>query len=143
MLHYYIKFKGIRDTSSHGRIWKAKAAEISRRFNLNISRTNPAGGGASKAVLEKKASKNVAKYEYAIVCKMRDGYHYGVGVAPLCKLDKLVPGFRNWRAVKEFKVVKAPWSETYHLRHLRSRVGVNYIPKAEYDALLKNKVLDY
>lgn len=143
MLHFYIRYKGIKDTSSHGRIWKAKAAEISRRFNLNISRTNPAGGGASEAVLEKRASKEVSKYEYAIVCKMRDGYHYGVGVAPLCKLEKLVPRFRNWRAVEDFKVVKAPWSQTYSLRHLRTCVGVGYVTKEQYDELLKNKVLDY
>ena len=143
MLHYYIKFKGIRDTSSHGRIWKEKAAEISRKYNLTITRTNPAGGGASEAVLEKKASKGVAKYEYVFVCKMKDGYHYGVGVAPLCKLDNLVPGFRNWKAVAEFKVVKAPWTQTYYLRHLRTCVGVGYVTEKIYNELLKNKVLDY
>jgi hypothetical protein len=74
---------------------------------------------------------------------MRDGYHYGVGVAPLCKLDKLVPGFRNWKAVAEFKVVKAPWPQTYSLRHLRTCVGVRYVTKKQYDELLRNKVLDY
>ena len=142
MLHYYIKFKGIKDTSSHGREWKSMAAKISRKYGLTITRTNPAGGGVSNAVLEKKANKD-KKFEYVFICKMRDGYHYGVGVAPLCKLDNLVPGFRNWKAVAEFKVVKAPWSETYHLRHLRTCVGVGYVTKEQYDELLRNKVLDY
>ncbi len=142
MLHYYIKYKGIKDTSSHGRVWKRMAAEISNKYNLTITRTNPAGGGVSNAVIEKRKEKKASKYEYAIVCKMRDGYHYGVGVAPLCKLDKLVPGFRNWKAVTEFKVVKAPWSQTYYLRHLRTCVGVGYVTKEQYDELLRNKVLD-
>lgn len=143
MLHYYIKYKGIKDTSSHGREWKRMAAKISREHNLTITRTNPAGGCASDAVIEKHESKRVGKYEYVFVCKMRDGYHYGAGVVPSSKVHLFVPGFRNWRAVENFKVVKAPWSETYHLRHLRSRVGVGYIPKADYETLLNNKILDY
>ena len=143
MLHYYIKYKGIKDTSSHGRIWKQKAAEISKKYNLTITRTNPCGGGVSEAVLEKREGRRVAKYEYVFVCKMRDGIHYGAGVVPSSKVHLYVPGFKNWKNVESFKVVKAPWSQTYHLRHLRTRVGVGYVAKAEYDTLLNNKVLEY
>jgi hypothetical protein len=143
MLHYYIKYKGIKDTSSHGRIWKQKAAEISKKYNLTITRTNLAGGGVSEAVIEKNAGKNVGKYEYVVVCKMRDG-HYGAAVAPLCKLTKLVPRFKTWRAVDSFKVVKAPWAETYQLRHLRTACGVGYVSKDCYESLIaRNKALEY
>ena len=65
MLHFYIKFKGIKDTSSHGREWKRMAAELSRKFNLTITRTNPAGGGVSEAVIEKKKN---SKCEYVTNC---------------------------------------------------------------------------
>lgn len=143
MLHFYIKYKGIKDTSSHGRYWKAKAAEISKKYNLNISRCNPAGGGVSEAVLEKKANSKIGKFEYVFVCKMRDGIHYGAAVSPFKNVYKLVPRFKNWRAIEAFKVVKAPWSQTYQLRHLRTACGVGYVTKKQYDELLNNKVLEY
>ena len=139
MLHYYIKFKGIKDTSSHGRIWKQNAYEISKKYGLNISRTNPAGGGISDAVLDKNVAKKIAKYEYAFVCKMKDGIHYGASVCPSNKIYKFVPRFKDWRAVESFKVVKAPWNQTYQLRHMRTAVSLNYITKEQYNELLKNK----
>lgn len=135
MLHFYIRYKGIKDTSSHGRIWKRMAGELSDKFNLTITRTNPAGGGACEAVIEKRASKKVAKYEYVFLCKMRDGIHYGAAVAPSSNIYKLVPRFKNWKAVVTFKVVKAPWNETYALRHLRTACGVGYVDKKIFDDL--------
>ena len=142
MLHYYIRYKGIKDTSSHGREWKRMAAQISDKFNLTIERTSAVGGGVSKTIIEKKANKNVGKFEYVFVCKMRDG-HFGAGVCSLEKVNKLKPLFEGWMAVKEFKVVKAPWNQTYSLRHLRKCAGVNYITENSYNDLLKNKILKY
>jgi len=141
MLHYYIKYKDIKDTSSHGREWKRMAAEINRKHGLNIKRTNPAGGGVSEAVLEKKANKN-KKFEYAFVCKMKNGF-YAAAVAPIGSLHKLNPRFKTWNAVEDYKVVKAPWSQTYKLRHLRTACGVRYITKEQYNELLNNMVLNF
>ena len=138
MLHYYIKYKGIKDTSSHGREWKSMAKKISREYGLNITRTSPIGGGVSKNVLEKAAEKKVAKFEYAIVCKMRDG-HCGAAVVPSGKINSVVPRIAYWNAVREFKVVKAPWNLTYSLRHLRTAVGVRYITRKQYEELLECK----
>jgi len=134
MLHYWIKYKGIKDTSSHGREWKRLAAKISREHNLTITRTNPAGGGVSQNVLDKKNEKNI-KQEYVFLCKMRNG-RYGAGVCPVTKIHVLYPRFKDWRAVESFNVIRAPWAETYHLRHLRTVCGVCYIPKKIYDELL-------
>lgn len=142
MLHYYIKYKGIKDTSSHGRKWKEMAAELSRKFNLTITRTNPVGGGISNAVLEKMAEKKVAKYEYVFVCKMKYG-RYGAAVAPSKNINKLKPRFSNWKAVEDYKVVKAPWNQTYKLRHLRTACGIGYITKEQYNELLNNMVLEF
>lgn len=36
MLHYYIAFKNIKDSSSHGVIWTDYANEISRKYDLDI-----------------------------------------------------------------------------------------------------------
>lgn len=136
MLHYYIKYKGIKDTSSHGRVWKQMARDISREHGLTITRTNPTGGGVSKEVLAKKTS-NGNKYEYVFLCKMTNG-RYGAGVAPISKIHILKPRYDKWNHVRSYNVVKAPWIQTYGLRHLRTACGVGYITKAQYDELLKN-----
>jgi hypothetical protein len=141
MLHYYIKYKGIKDTSSHGREWKSMAAKISRKYGLTITRTNPAGGGVSNAVLEKKANKD-KKFEYVFLCKMKYN-KYGAAVAPSKNINKLIPRFEDWKAVEDYKVVKAPWNQTYRLRHLRTACGIGYITKEEYNELLNNIVLEF
>ena len=142
MLHYYIKYKGIKDTSSHGRVWKDMAAKISRKYNLTITRTNPAGGGVSDAVLEKKAESKVAKFEYVFLCKLKGLSHkYGASVCPSKNIHKFVPCFKRWTTIEDFKVVKAPWHQTYALRHMRTATSVGFITKEAYDELLNNKIL--
>lgn len=133
MLHFYIKFKGIKDTSSHGIKWKRMAAELSRKFNLTITRTNPAGGGVSEAVIEKKKN---SKCEYVFVCQLTNG-RYGAAVAPNNKLYNLNSRFSNWGLISNYKVVKAPWAQTYKLRHLRTACGIGYITSQQYAELMK------
>lgn len=140
MLHYYIKYKGIKDTSSHGREWKTMANRLSRKFGLTITRTNPAGGGVCDAVLEKYANKKIAKFEYVFLCKMKDG-RYGAAVAPSAKVYKFSPRFQSWAAVIDLTLVKAPWNLTYNLRHLRTACGIEYITKERFDELSKCKKL--
>ena len=134
MLHFYIRYKGIKDTSSHGRIWKREAAKLSSKFGLTITRTNPAGGGATKAV---KAKKN-GKMEYVFLCRMKNG-RYGAAVVPPSKFAHFANRFECWKAVVGLKAVYAPWNETYTLRHIKTCAGVNYITKEIYDELLKNE----
>ena len=136
MLHFYIRYNNIKDTSSHGRIWKKYAAEISKKYGLNIARTSPAGGGVSEAVIEKKKQSKTIN-ENVILCKLKDG-KYGAAVMPPTKVHLLVPRFATWNYVTEFKVVRAPWSQTFNLRHLRTRCGIRTIKKEIYDELLKN-----
>lgn len=37
MIHYYIAYKGIKDTSSHGNVFRKMMADINSRFNRHIS----------------------------------------------------------------------------------------------------------
>ncbi|MDO4211496.1 MAG: SprT-like domain-containing protein [Bacteroidales bacterium] len=37
MIHYFISFKGLHDTSAHGRIFRSMMADINARFGRNIS----------------------------------------------------------------------------------------------------------
>ena len=141
MLHFYINYKGIKDTSSHGRVWKRMAKDLSNKFGLTITRTSAAGGGACEAVIEKKSNKGKT-FEYAILCELNNG-NYGAAVAPESKLYKLIPRFRTWGMVKNFVVVKAPWNQTYKLRHLKTACGVMGISKKEYCELMNNKIIDF
>lgn len=40
MIHYYIAWKGIKDTSSHGRVFRQMMDEINRRFGFHLSVTH-------------------------------------------------------------------------------------------------------
>jgi len=142
MLHYYIKYNNIKDSSSHGKTWKKMAKEISQKHNLNIARTNPAGGGATEAVIEKKRKKEISKFECVAVCKSKDKKFYAA-VIPFSKINKYAPKYRAWNLVKDLKFVRAPWSQTYKLRHVRTAVGLRGISFDTYNDLLKNEILDF
>jgi len=133
MLHYYIKYKGIEDTSSHGKEWKHMAKQISDKFGLTITRTGKAGGGISKAVIDKKITSKT-KHEYVIVCKLNNG-RYGASVIPVNSLSWYTKIFMGWKLIITFKIVKAPWSKTYDLRHLRGGVSIQHIDKERFDEL--------
>lgn len=139
MLHFYISYKGIKDTSSHGRVWKRMAKDLSNKFGLTITRTNDAGGGACEAVMEKINKKN--KEEIVALCKLANG-RYGASVIPKNKVYNLAKRFKTWKLVTNFRLVVAPWSETYRLRHLRTACGIGYIDKKMYDELMLNKLLN-
>ena len=136
MLHFYIKYKDIKDTSSHGRVWKRMAAKLSRKFGLTITRTNPAGGGATEAVREKRGG----KMEYVFLTKMKYG-RLGAAVVPPTKVTYFRRGFESWKAISDCKLIKAPWNETYRLRHLKTRTGVNFITQKQYDDLSKYPIV--
>ena len=139
MLHYWIKYKGIKDTSSHGKQWKKYAAEISKKYGLTITRTNPAGGGVSEKVLEKRKAKKDIN-ETVIVCRLRDG-KYGAAVLPPTKVSALVPRFAAWGYIITYRVVRAPWAKTFDLRHLKTKCGIRTIKKEIYDELIQYPTL--
>jgi hypothetical protein len=41
----------------------------------------------------------------------------------------------GWKLITTFKIVKAPWSKTYDLRHLRGGVSIQHIDKERFDEL--------
>ena len=131
MLHFYIKYKGIKDTSSHGREWKRMAKQLSNKFGLTITRTNPVGGGISEAVKQKKALSKT-KHEYVIVCRLNNSHKYGAAVLPVNKLDWYRKQFEKWPLILTWKIVLAPWAETFDLRHLHSGVAVRHIKYEQY-----------
>lgn len=140
MLHYYIRYNNIKDTSSHGRIWKKYAKEISEKYGLNITRTSAAGGGISERTKEKKNLSKV-KHEYVIVCSLDSVNKYGASVIPVNKIDFYKKRFDRWKLIKDYKIVLAPWNETFDLRHLRGGVAVRHIGKDQFDRFMSYKAV--
>ena len=138
MLHYYIRYNNIKDTSSHGREWKKLAAEFNEKFGLNIARAGKATKISENIIEKKKLSKT--KHEYVILCELNSSSHkYGAAVVLPNKLDWCIKQFGTWKLIKNFKVVQAPWNETFDLRHLRKACGVRGITKERYDKLILYK----
>lgn len=140
MIHFYIKYKGIKDTSSHGPIWKRMARELSQKFDLNITRLSNAMGEISEATKEKKL-KNGKKYEYVLLFKTTAD-KYGAAVVPPQKLYFFIKNFKNWNMVQQINCVYAPWAETYMLRHLKTRTGYGPINHSTYLDLMTNKQIE-
>ena len=136
MLHYYIRYKDINDTSSHGRVWKSMAADLNKKFGLNIKRTGSCGK-ISEDILEKKA-KGKTKYEYAFICKLKDG-RYGAAVLPVNKLTYYTNRLRQSKVIESMRIVSAPWNETYPLKHLRSSATIKIISRDRYEELSQHK----
>ena len=139
MLHYYIRFKGIKDSSSHGYQWKKYAAQLNNKFpELKIQRCSDVQGGISNEVAEKKFRNKIGKFEYVAIGRFANGKMYAC-VLPKTKLSTFYYGLKDWTKVLSVKVVSAPWSETFDLTHLKTRISVRFITEETYNRLNKYK----
>lgn len=138
MLHFYIRYNKIKDTSSHGREWKSLAAKFNEKYGLNIKRTG-SGKKISEDVIERKKLSKV-KHEYVLVCELNcNRGRYSACVLPVNRIDYLIKRFDAWKLIKRYKIVLAPWNETFDLRHLRTACGVRAIEKDRYDKFMSYK----
>lgn len=136
MLHYYIRFKNIKDTSSHGRIWKKMAQDLNKRFRtLQIERCGQVQGGMDKNVLERK---RMGKSQYLIVGITTSGRYLG-GIVPKDKANTLFDRWKKWHIIKEAHLVYAaktdPLLET--LPKARKRASATYIQEKDYMKYVK------
>ena len=91
----------------------------------------------SEDILEKKA-KGKTKYEYAFICKLKDG-RYGAAVLPVNKLTYYTNRLRQSKVIESMRIVSAPWNETYPLKHLRSSATIKIISRDRYEELSQHK----
>lgn len=134
MIHYWVRIKGIRDRS-HGIAWQNKAAEINRKYPelRGISRCNSACGEVSSEVLQERSMKKKTP-EYVMLIRFKDN-KVAAGVIPSHRLNDFCKRAYIWNLVKDLKVVSAPYAETFDLRHMRTRVSLNYISEDKYNHL--------
>ena len=141
MIHYYIRYKDIKDTSSHGKEFKRMAKELNGKFGLHIKRCNPVHGGVSDRNIEKQRDRKTS-FEYALIAKMNDNRCFA-SVIPFTHLTTFNNMMARNKRCKEYKIVKASWNNTFDLRHVKSRctLTLSQIPADRYDELNKCKQL--
>lgn len=137
MLHYYIRFKNIKDTSSHGRIWKQMAKDLNKRFRtLQIQRCSELQGSVSENVLERKRT---AKKRIVAIGMGNDGEYYG-SIIPEKNFDYFKPIYKNWKFLTNLHFIEHyDDGTTMKLPIVRTRGRVKRITKDEFNDLLKTK----
>lgn len=125
MIHYFIAWKGIRDTSAHGKVFRQMMAEINSRFKRHITISVKNSNGACS---------NCKPHRERIICisKLQDG-QLGVTVCSKTRVQqikRLLPRY--------YHILGMSWyasSEQYFSRFPRSNTPKIY--KADQAELLK------
>lgn len=116
MIHYYILSNQIKDTSSHGKLFRAKMREINTRFNRNIT--------IRHKFSEKERDSDIQlRYHYICISKFIDG-RFGITIAAHSRL------FYLWDLLEcSSKIIESTWyisRNPYFNRFPRSITGKIY-----------------
>ena len=134
MIHYIIGYTGLKDTSSHGIVFRGMMDNLNRKYGWEIRvMTSTKGWKISEQVQEKKKAKGPQTY-LMLAIEMKDGKHY---------LSRVNPSFARsieskLRMVREINshqwyTTQEPYFEDYpQVRSLRGR----RISKADFQKLL-------
>lgn len=101
MIHYYIMVKGIRDTSSHGRVFRQWMTLLNQRFGRHISITSPAHNGMENTNQPQKAKP-------VCLCHLKDG-EVGIMVPAFSRIHPLENLIR-----RTSEIVSTHWYVTEH-----------------------------
>ena len=134
MIHYIIGYTGLKDTSSHGLVFRGMMDKLNRTYGWDIRvMTSTKGWKVSEQVVKKKKAQGPQTY-LILAIEMQDGKHY---------LSRVNPGFARrieGQLVKLREVKSHCWYTTQknyfedypQVRSLRGR----RISKADFDRLL-------
>ena len=138
MLHYYIHFFNIKDTSSHGKVWKKMANDLNKRFPvLSISRCGTCAHVVNKNLLELKGG---AKKRILYLCVGSDGNHYS-SIIPEKNLNRFKRIYSTWSFPKEGHFIEHFDNEvTLRLPTVRTSGRIRRITEQEYNSLLETKI---
>lgn len=93
MIHFLIHYRKIRDTSSHGRQFRALMTNINVRFNRHITVSHR----CTKEQLESDTTKS---HSIVCVCTMTDGRRLACRVSQ-SKVFEIHSAFKNWDQVEK------------------------------------------
>ena len=134
MIHYIIGYTGLKDTSSHGIVFRGMMDNLNRKYGWEIKvMTSTKGWKVSEQVKEKKAAKGPQTY-LMLAIEMNDGRHYLSRVNPSFahRLQGQLVNVQEIRSHQWYTTMESYFEEYPQVRSLRGR----RISKADFSKLL-------
>lgn len=134
MIHYIIAYTGLKDTSSHGIVFRGMMDNLNRKYGWEIRvMTSTKGWKISEQVKAKKEARGPQTY-LMLAIEMRDGKHYLSRVNPSFaqRIESQLKSLREVSAHQWFTTEESYFEEYPQVRSLRGR----RISKADFQKLL-------
>lgn len=134
MIHYIIGYTGLKDTSSHGIVFRGMMDNLNRKYGWDIRvMTSTKGWRVSEQVVEKKKRKGPQTY-LMLAIEMRDGKHYLSRVNPSFarRIESQLVKLSEVRSHQWYTTQEAYFEDYPQVRSLRGR----RISKADFQGLL-------
>lgn len=141
MLHYYIHYFRIKDTSVHGRVWKRMANDLNKRFpELSIARCGTCSHVVNKSLLEGKRS---TKKRIVFIGKGKDGNYYA-SIIPKKNLNHFRKVYTNWSFLSNIHFIEHYDNEVMlTLPTVRTRGAIKRISKESFDDFLNTRESEF
>jgi len=135
MIHYYIHFNGIKDTSAHGKVFRQMMNDINQRFGRNITITH-------KSTPEQKQQLAETRKRWHVVAVVR--FHDGrSGIKVIPRIRQRIVGYRNGvlmsREIKsvDFFITNDPY---FNVFPSSSALKVHILDASEYEPHLQRQL---
>ena len=135
MIHYYIHFNGIKDTSAHGKVFRQMMNDINQRFGRNITITHKSTPEQKQQLANSRKSWHVVA-----VVKFHDG-RSGIKVLP--RIRQRIIAYRNGvlmnREIKsvDFYITNDPYFNAFPNS---SALKVHILDTSKYEHHLQRKL---
>lgn len=133
MIHYVIGYTGLRDTSSHGVVFRGMMDNLNRKHGWDIRvMTSTKGWKVNEQMKKKKQSQGPQTY-CMLAIEMRDGKHFLSRVNPrfVASIERQLIGLREVSAHQWYTTEESYFEEYPQVRSLRGR----RISKADFAKL--------
>lgn len=135
MIHYYIHYNGIKDTSAHGKVFRQMMGDINLRYGRHITITH-------KSTPEQKQQLAGTKKKWHVVAVVQ--FHDGrSGFKILPRIRQRMMAYRNGVLMsREIKSVSFFWSNDpyFNAYPTSSSLKVHIIDPSEYQHLLQEEI---
>lgn len=133
MIHYIIGYTGLKDTSSHGVVFRGMMDNLNRKYGWDIRvMTSTKGWKVSEQVAEKKKAKGPQTY-LMLAIELKDGKFYLSRVNPgfARRIEKQLPMVRELRSHRWYTTQESYFEDYPQVRSLRGR----RITKGDFEKL--------
>ena len=123
MIHYIIGYTGLKDTSTHGVVFRGMMDNLNRKYGWDIRvMTSTKGWKVSERVAEKKKAKGPQTY-LMLAIELKDGKFYLSRVNPgfARRIEKQLPMVRELRSHRWYTTQESYFEDYPQVRSLRGR----------------------